>query len=545
MAPDPRTQEESAEEAVARLEDVQRVTESALAYLNLEELLTELLERVVEILRVDTAAILLVEDDGRTLAARAAKGLEEEVERGFRLPIGRGFAGRIAATREPVVIDDLDRSPVEVVNPLFREKGIRSLLGIPLVIEGALIGILHVGSLTPREFRDSDAALLQVVGDRIALAIERSRLAVQDRIARTLQRSLLPRALPRRPGLRLAARYRPATRESEVGGDFYDVIELGPRWLGLAIGDVAGHGMAAATFMGQLRSALRAYAYDVTDPGEVLTKLGRLADRERSPMATMVYATLNLEAWELEFARAGHPYPLLIGLERSSSYLTQVNGPPLGTGTGVAYESSRIKLEPGATLLLYTDGLIERRGKGLSEGEAALAEAAASAPDDPELACSAIIAKLTEGDEIADDVAMLVVQSIGLDGDLEFAMPARADQLVALRQLLRAWLSGKGATEDDRDAFAIAATEACANAIRHAYGPGHAEVEVRATFESGTATVTIRNRGGWREPREEQRGWGIPVMRAFMDDVRIEAENDATTVVLRRRLRGAGYTASP
>ena len=467
------------------------------------------------------------------------------MERGFRLPIGRGFAGRIAATREPVVIDDLDRSPVEVVNPLFREKGIRSLLGIPLVIEGALIGILHVGSLTPREFRDRDADLLQVVGDRVALAIERSRLAVQDRIARTLQRSLLPRALPRRPGLRLAARYRPATRESDRGRRLLRRDRARAPRLGLAIGDVAGHGMAAATYMGQLRSALRAYAFDVTDPGEVLTKLARLADRERSPMATMVYATLNLEAWELEFARAGHPYPLLIGSERSSAYLTQVNGPPLGTGTGVAYESSRIKLEPGATLLLYTDGLIERRGKGLSEGEAALAEAAASAPDDPELACSAIIAKLTEGNEIADDVAMLVVQSIGLDGDLEFAMPARADQLVALRQLLRAWLSGKGATDDDRDAFAIAATEACANAIRHAYGPGHAEVEVRATFESGTATVTIRNRGGWREPREEQRGWGIPVMRAFMDDVRIEAENDATTVVLRRRLRGAGYTASP
>jgi anti-sigma regulatory factor (Ser/Thr protein kinase)/putative methionine-R-sulfoxide reductase with GAF domain len=537
MALDPGTQKESADEAVARLEDVQRVTEAALAYLNLEELLDELLDRVTEILRADTAAVLLVENDGRTLAARAGKGLEEAVERGFRLPIGRGFAGRIAATRQPVVIDDLERSPVEVVNPLLREKGIRSLLGIPLVVEGTLIGVLHVGSLTPREFRDSDADLLQLVGDRVALAIERSRLAVQDRIARTLQRSLLPRELPRRPGLRLASRYRPATRGSVVGGDWYDVIDLGPRRLGLAIGDVAGHGMAAATFMGQLRSALRAYAFDARDPGEVLTKLGRFADREGSPMATMVYATLNLETWELEFARAGHPYPLLVGSDRSSSYLTQVNGPPLGAGTGAAYESGRITLDPGTTLLLYTDGLIERRGERFSEGEAALAEAAASAPDDPELACGAIIAKLTEGDEIGDDVAMLVVQSIGLEGDLEFAMPARADQLVAVRQLLRDWLSGSGGTEDDRDAFAIAATEACANAIRHA---GRAEVEVRATLESGTATVTVRDRGGWREPREEQPGWGIPVMRAFMDDVRISAESDGTTVVLRRRLRGAG-----
>ena len=542
MAPNRGTQEESADEAVARLEDVQRVTEAALAYLNLEELLKELLDRVTEILRVDTAAVLLVESDGRTLAARAAKGLEEEVERGFRLPIGRGFAGRIAATRQPVVIHDLERSPVEVVNPLLQEKGIRSLLGIPLVVEGALIGVLHVGSLTAREFRHSDVELLQLVGDRVALAIERSRLAVQDRIARTLQRSLLPRALPLRPGLRLAASYLPAIRETVVGGDWYDVLELAPRCLGLAIGDVAGHGMAAATSMGQLRSALRAYAFDVRDPGEVLTKLGRFADRERSPMATMVYATLDLETGEFAFARAGHPYPLLVTHDRRSSYLTEASGPPLGTGNEAEYQSGKVILQPGERVLLYTDGLIERRGEDLSEGEAALAKAAASAPDDPELACNAIIAKLTEGGEIADDVAMLVVQLIGLEGDLEFAMPAKADQLVALRQLLRDWLSGTGATEDDRDAFAIAATEACANAIRHA---GHAEVEVHATLESGTATVTIRDRGGWREPRDEQPGWGIPVMRAFMDDVRIQAENDGTTVVLRRRLGGAGYTASP
>src|SRR5215216_5339191 len=152
MTPDQSIQEEpagesgTADEAVARLEAVQRLTESALAYLNLEELLNELLDRVKEILQVDTAAILLVEDDGRTLAARAAKGLEEEVERGFRLPIGRGFAGRVAATRQPVVIEDLEGTPVAVVNPLLREKRIRSLLGIPLVVEGGLIGVLHVGS---------------------------------------------------------------------------------------------------------------------------------------------------------------------------------------------------------------------------------------------------------------------------------------------------------------------------------------------------------------------------------------------------------------
>src|SRR4051794_23942442 len=132
MTPDPTNRGEHVPDLVAadeaiRLEDVQRITESALAYLDLDDLLAELLDRVTDILEVDTAAVLLVEDDGRTLAARAAKGLEEEVEQGFQLPIGRGFAGRVASTREPVVIADLDQAPVQPVNPLFREKRVRSL----------------------------------------------------------------------------------------------------------------------------------------------------------------------------------------------------------------------------------------------------------------------------------------------------------------------------------------------------------------------------------------------------------------------------------
>ena len=173
----------AADEATIRLEDVERVTEATLAYLDLDDLLAELLQRITDILGSDTAAVLLVEDDGRTLVARAAKGLEEEVERGFRLPIGQGFAGRVAATREPVIIPDLDNSPVEVVNPLMREKRVRSLLGVPLIVEGKVVGVLHVGALTQRDFIESDVKLLQLVADRVALSIERSRLAVQGQIA--------------------------------------------------------------------------------------------------------------------------------------------------------------------------------------------------------------------------------------------------------------------------------------------------------------------------------------------------------------------------
>ena len=541
MTADASNQEGRATDAVAseeviRLEDVQRVTEAALAYLDLDDLLAELLDRVTDILKADTAAVLLVEDGGRTLAARAAKGLEEEVERGFRLPIGRGFAGRIAFTREPVAIADLDRSHIQPVNPLFAEKGVRSLLGVPLVVEGEVIGVLHVGSLTPREFHEGDIELLQVVANRVALSIERSRLMVQGQIAETLQRSLLPRQLPQIPGLRMAARYLPAADESAVGGDWYDAIELDHRRIGFVIGDVAGHGMAAATFMGQLRSAIRAYALDTEGAGEALTKLARFADRMHSRMATVIYATLNLNTWEVRFARAGHPYPLLIRADGSTEFLTEVGGPPLGTVPGQAYDEQTVQLTPGETLLLYTDGLIERRGHQLAEGEEALVKVASAAADEPELKCQAITSQLTRDIAIPDDIAVLAVQTVGLHDLLDVKMPAEPRQLANIRHLIRRWVEANRGSDDDCAAFAIAVSEACANSIEHAYGPSDATIEIRAALVNGDATVSISDRGEWRKPRGGNRGRGIPIMREFMDDVSIEKAEQGTTVNLRRHL---------
>jgi anti-sigma regulatory factor (Ser/Thr protein kinase) len=527
----------AAEDAVTRLEDVQRVTEAALAYLDLDDLLGELLERVTDILEADTAAVLLVEDGGRTLAARAAKGLEEEVERRFRLSVGHGFAGRIAFTREPLSIEDLEHSEIKPVNPLFQEKGVRSLLGVPLVVEGEVIGVLHVGTLTPRVFHEGDLELLQLVADRVALSIERSRLMVQGQIAETLQRSLLPRKLPQVPGLRMAGRYLPAAEQSAVGGDWYDVIELENQCIGFVIGDVAGHGMAAATFMGQLRSAIRAYALDTVGPAEVITKVAAFSDRMHSRMATVIYATLNLNTWEVRFARAGHPYPLLLRADGRREFLSDVGGPPLGTGGHVTYGEQAVALSAGETLLLYTDGLIERRGKQLSAGETALVDVAVAAPDEPELMCQAITSRLTEDIAIPDDIAVLVVQTVGLHELLDVEIPAEPRQLATIRQLVRRWVEANAGSDDDCAAFAIAVSEACANAIEHAYGPEHATIEVRASLVDGEAAVSIIDRGSWREPRGGNRGRGIPIMREFMDDVAIERGPGGTMVNLHRRLR--------
>jgi signal transduction histidine kinase len=165
---------EAERRARQRVEDVQAITDVALAHLELDELLTVLLPRIRAILRADTCAVLLTDEEANELVARAALGIEEEVEQGVRVPIGRGFAGRVAASRRPVIIDDLDHA--DVWNPILRQKGIKSMLGVPLLVGPDVLGVLHVGTLVHRKFRSDDLELLQLVADRVALAIERARL---------------------------------------------------------------------------------------------------------------------------------------------------------------------------------------------------------------------------------------------------------------------------------------------------------------------------------------------------------------------------------
>jgi serine phosphatase RsbU (regulator of sigma subunit) len=394
------------------VESLQRVTEAALAYLDLDDLLSELLDRTTEILEADTAAILLLEEDRGVLVARAAKGLEEEVERGFSLPVGAGFAGHIAATRQPTVIEDIDNSPIEIVNPVLRERGVRSLLGVPLIVERRLVGVLHVGTLEQRGFDADDIHLLRTVADRAALAIENGRLAEQRRAARHLQRRLLPQALPEIRELDLAARYLPASSEAGVGGDWYDVIALADGRVGLAIGDVVGKGAEAAAYMGELRSALRAYALEGLGPGAALTKLGRFVDMQRGQLATLVYAIVDPGNSRVRIARAGHPYPLLVHPERGATYLTSAGGSPLGVGD-VHFTEQDSTLEAGSTLLLYTDGLLERRGSR-TDPESALAETAHASHRDVETLCDNVIRRFVREQPSKDDVALLATRNAGI-----------------------------------------------------------------------------------------------------------------------------------
>lgn len=253
-------------------------------------------------------------------------------------------------------------------------------------------------------------------------------------------------------------------------------------------------------------------------------------------MATLIYATLNVDTCALTFARAGHPYPLLLRGDGEAVFLTETSGPPIGTGAPAEYDEQRVTMRAGDTLILYTDGLIERRGRQLAEGEEQLVAAAKAAPDDADLRCQAIITDLTRDIETPDDIAVLAIQAESLGAELEVEVPAEADQLATVRHLIRRWVTVNDGTDDDCAAFAIAVSEACANVVEHAYGPVDASMSLRARLSDEVATVVVRDRGRWRESSRGNRGRGIPVMREFMDDVSIETGDEGTTVELRRQL---------
>ncbi len=350
-----------------RRADILNITDDSRGYTSLEEMLAELLERIRASLEVDTAALLLLDEDRGVLVARAARGLEEEVRQGVQVPLARGFAGRVAAERRPIVIEDLAHA--DVVNPILRQRGLHSMLGVPVQVEGHVIGVMHIGTLTPRKFGEGDVALLQLAADRAAVAIDAARIAEQRATTEAMQRTLLPDALPQIPGIRFSAKYLPAGSGVRVGGDWYDVFQLASGRVALVIGDVVGRGVLAASVMAEIRTGLRAYLTEGHDLSEMISLLNDLlVSMGRRRSATLAILELDVVAGELEVLSAGHVPPLMVSAGGEVSLLEQPNGLPVGVSSRQRYTTQRYAFPTGSTLLLYTDGLVERRGEAIEHG---------------------------------------------------------------------------------------------------------------------------------------------------------------------------------
>ena len=389
-----------------RLRRLETVTDATLSRLDVSDMLDELLDRVRDLLGADTAAILMLDVHSRQLVATAARGIEEEVRQGVRIPLGQGFAGRIAQSRQPLLLPSV--TPHDVVNPILIEKGIRSLLGVPIFAGGEVTGVLHVGTLGSRKFTADDVSLLQLAADRAGMAGQIRSRKVEQVAALALQRSLLPAELPALAGLTLAARYVPG-HEFGVGGDWYDVFALRSGWVGLVIGDVSGHGLASAVVMGRVRSALRAYSLITDDPGEALTMLDRKVQHfEAGSLTTALYAMISPDRATLRVSSAGHLSPVLAVPNRSATLLDVPVDAPLGVGrlTG-SRRTTTAALPPGAVLLCYTDGLVERRDEIIDVGIKTLVGAVQA--DDPDAVCGTVLSRVGLV-QPTDDIAILAVR---------------------------------------------------------------------------------------------------------------------------------------
>jgi serine phosphatase RsbU (regulator of sigma subunit)/anti-sigma regulatory factor (Ser/Thr protein kinase) len=394
-----------------RLSNLAAVTDVSLTKLDVDDLLVELLDRVRAVLDADTAAVLLRQHGSNDLIARAACGLEEEVRQGVRVPIGTGFAGTIAARREPVVLDRVDETTV--ANPILWERRIHHMVGVPLIVGDELLGVLHVGRIADRAFEPHDVELLQVAGERISAAVQTRRTAIESAAGAVLERELLPTRLPNLPGLEFAARYAPAEDRS-IGGDWYDAFVLPSGALWIVIGDVAGHGLHSAVVVSRVKSALRSYALLDEPVSRVMERTNRkLLHFEVDTMVTLLCAVAEPPYDRFVIGAAGHPPPILATRD-GAEFVPITPGPPLGAVDGAQYPAITLAMPDGGTLICYTDGLIERREESIESGLARLLATVASGA--PERVCRHVMMRMVGDTPTTDDVALLVVRREAVGG---------------------------------------------------------------------------------------------------------------------------------
>jgi len=399
---------DSPEQLQTWLRGFRALTDSSLAGLGFDDLLAELLDRVCKILNADTAAILLLDEESQSLVARAASGIEEEVYQNVHVPIGHGFAGRIASTQRPAMLERVNRRTV--ANPILWEKGIQSMLGVPLLGGDSMLGVLHVGRLSQQRFTPEDADLLVVVAERVALATQAALLASERAASTLLERSLVPSAIPPVAGLEFAARYVPSA-DRGVGGDWYDVFQLPSGEVWITVGDVAGHGLRSAVVMGRLRTMLRVHAFAGAGPDEALDLTNGVFEYfDPDEMATAVCVAMSPSSNEVLVCSAGHPPPILTLPGGQAQTLELETRPPLGVAYDRRGSAAAVRFPPGAMLVLYTDGLVERRGQSFTARLRQLCRIVNT--DAPDLVCRRIMSRLVGSAPPQDDIALFAARRI-------------------------------------------------------------------------------------------------------------------------------------
>ena len=499
---------------------------------------------------VGAAHVVLVGvTDGEPSETLGASGNGDDAPDGVSTLLGFESDGdtpfrRAARSRRSVYVesDDALLDGLSAFRQAMSRSGHQSVLFVPLVAGRRPNGVLVLAWDEPRRLVPDERTLVEALAGQAAQALDRaSHFESEQAIAETLQRSVLPVSLPTVAGVELAARYLPGSAQLDVGGDWFDALELPDGKLGLVVGDVVGKGVQAAASMAQLRNAIRAFSIERLRPSSVLTRLNRLAESALdTSFATVGYIVLDPETGICRLSCAGHPPPVAVYPDGRVELLEGARGLPLGTGMDVKYRQETIELPVGSVLVLYTDGLVERRGRSIDEGLADLLAAVGDGPRNPERLLEHILERVIGAAERADDIALLAARVLPVAPTvLDLTVPSRADSMDLVRDAMRAWLGAapfsRGQTED----VVLATWEACANAIEHADDPTSDHITVRAEIDDSVVRVSVEDTGRWvdRDPRDD-RGLGLRLIHALVSNVDISKGRNGTRIAFEKKLAG-------
>jgi len=530
-----------------RTDRVQLTTAALSGALTQRDVAEVVVDALVQGAGADAAAFSIVLDDRSVQKKLAWRGYEAEAQENWlEIPLDAATPGnRALATRSLVFyerLEDLARDFPQAAHRMVI-TGHESFAFLPLVSGGRTNGLVVTSFSEAVVLDDEDTAFMETLASQAAQALDRARSFESERtIAETLQRSVLPASLPKIPNVQLAARYLPGTDEVDVGGDWFDAIVLPTGRLGLAVGDVVGKGVQSAATMAQLRNALRAFAFDQMKPSSTISRLNRLTEEiSESAFATVLYAILDPETGVCRFTSAGHPPPLVILPDGQASYIEGGRGLPLGTGTDVRYRQHTLTLPVGSTVVLYTDGLVERRTESIDEGLERLRLAVEAAPGNPERLVDHVLDSVIGTAGRGDDIAVLAVRFLAVaPKPLELDLPSDPHSLDLVRDALRVWLEEAPTTETESHDIVLATWEACANAVEHPQGATDpASFAIRAELEDSKVLVTVSDPGSWlTEAERPDRGLGLRLIRSVMSSVEIDSGESGTRVRLEKLLAG-------
>ncbi|MDN5750761.1 MAG: SpoIIE family protein phosphatase, partial [Pseudonocardia sp.] len=532
-----------AEQAARRERQLQEIMANLAAAESLAEVAQALTSGIGEVFDTAGQSLYVRDADRGDLRVVHVEGYRPEVMAEFATirPDDRVPHAAAARTGEPVWLrggDDWRNYP-GVPEPA--DGDLRAgAFALPLKVTGQVVAVLGASFRTPRQWLPDERELASAVAAAGAQAVQRAVDSDRRRsVAEILQRSLLPAAPPALDHLALAPRYLPAVHGVAAGGDWYDVIALDAHHTAIVVGDVVGQGAPAAAVMGQLRSALAAALLHGDGPAAALANLSLFAVRvvPDARASTAVCLVVDGRSGELTWATAGHPPPLLLDVDGVRFLDGAGAGPLLGVvPAAAAYREGRLTVEPGTTVLLYTDGLVERRGEVIDDGLARVAAAAATlAGAPPQRLIDRVLAAALDQGHNHDDVAVLAARL--LPAALHRRVPARAEGLAGIRRGVQTWAAAGALDEDQVYDLQLALGEALANAVEHAYRDGPPDdCEYTLTRrEDGTVDAVVRDFGTWQPPAQDRgyRGRGLELVRSLGRDVTVESAGPGTTVRFR------------